>query len=89
MEKFRGLIGEKAKLEFFLAVMHELNTDDEKILDKLFAEAETGNVLPTDQLNKFKEEARIAMPIYPFVSDPEKLEKIKTLRDSLSEACGL
>ncbi len=89
MENFRGLTGEKAKLEFFLAFFHELNTEDESKLDKLFNEAEEGNVLPSDQLKNYKERARKLLPILGIYQEAEKVEQVAKLRDDLSEACGI
>lgn len=89
MSSFRQLSGQEAKTEFFLAVMCELTTDSEAAVDKLFAEAEEGQVLPSDKLTAFKEQAKKAIPIEPFVSDKTRLPVIKALRDDLAQACGL
>lgn len=89
MSTFRQLTGDKAKLEFFLAVMCELTTDDEKAVETLFAEAEKGEVLPPQILTTFKEKAKRAIPIEPFVSDPVRIKVIRELRDELSVACGI
>lgn len=89
MSSFRQLSGQEAKTEFFLAVMSELTSDSEAAVDKLFAEAEEGQVLPPETLTSFKEQAKKAVPIEPFVSDRTRLSIIKALRDDLAQACGL
>lgn len=80
MQKFKGLTGDKAKLEFALSVLHAMPAGDAKALDALFDEAKAGTVLDDASLEDLREHAKRILPV-KFMYDESEKEQMKEFQD--------
>lgn len=85
--KFKWLIGNKAKLEFALEILHSFM--EVETAKAVFAEGRKGNVFEEKVLKELEDEF---LPLLPFGmpwGDPENAEKFSTFRDKILSLAGV
>jgi hypothetical protein len=89
MSTFRGLLGEQAKTEFALVVLHSMPNGNINELDEIFDEACEAGVLEPDILDQLQNEAISILPVKFMYEEGEEAEmkKFQDYRDKILSFC--
>ena len=89
MRQFFGLNAEEAKLEFALCVLTTMPGGDLEILNGIFAEATSANVLDPVVLTNLQTEAKSILPVKLMYGKGEEIEmkKFQYYRDKILMLC--
>lgn len=91
MAQFRGLYDKQAKLEFALVILHDMLTNNEKIIDASFDEGKAGEVLDAENIESLRTEAKAILPVKMMYGNEEvdEMRKFQNFRDRILLECGV